>query len=1497
MAGGIKGITVEIGGDTTKLGKALAEVNSKTKSLQSELKGVNTLLKMDPGNVTLLTQKQDILTEAIAGTKEKLETLKNAQEQVQEQFEKGEITEEQYRDFQREIIATEKKLEGLTDELKNFGSVGAQQVAQVGEKMKDVGGKVTEFGKGFSVVSAGTGAVLAGSIAAFVELDEGYDTIITKTGATGEALDDLNAVADNIFSSMPTDMATVGIAVGEINTRFGYTGEQLEALSTQFIQFAEINGVDLNNSIGTVDKILEQFNMDASETGGVLDLVTQKAQQTGIGADTLMNLIQQNGATFKDMGMGVNEAVVLLSQFEANGVNVETAMKGLKKATVEYAKEGISMEEGLAKTIDTVKNAKTETEALAEVEKLFGAKGANEMVKAIREGRLSVDDLSSAMGEYGGVVSDTFNATLDPIDQGKVAMNNLKLAGSELGGVLQTTFAPMLTTIVEKLKSLATWFGNLSPGIQKTIVVVLAVVTALGPLIIGIGQLITAVGTILTFAPKLVTAFNAVKTAMLALNTSILANPIFLLIAGIVALVAAIGVLVYKLATEEKAIKSTEQAQKDLTDAKEKAKDAENSYMDAIDRSEEALKRLEEAEKATGLSGQELFDSVQNGTLDYANMTEQQREVYKAYLENEEAQKALTEATNANNEAKKAETKASFENQLALAAESGEYDKFKQSVIDAFNSGQLSAEEARDLLGASMSEMSASAQKAFMEDIPGDIKNGLDPAQYQTTWQQFTTGCGKVWEDTKQVFSDVGSWFKTKFTEGKESAVNAWNDAKAKWATVKEKCVEGFSDFKDKVKTKFTEAKTNAEKAWSDAKTKFNNVKTNVVTAFSDLGSKVSPYFSKAKTAAQNTWSTTKAYWNRLKEGDIVGVFNDLGGKLKTKFSSSLTSAKQGFSKIKQIGKDLLTGLWDGINDKFSWLTGKIKSFANNVTDKLKSFFKIKSPSRVMRDEVGKQLVAGIIAGIDAEKDNAKKSAQELGELYLKEIESTIKKKQDYREIAIGDEIFLWSEVLKKFKKGSDNYKDAELKLLDAHTKFIDDQRKTNNMSVQDEMVYWLNLSATCEEGSVLYKGIMDQFTEANKEYEESFVESHQKYIDQRKKNNTISLSDEVQYWKKLLKQTDRNSDNYSKIYEKMYDAEKKLTEESKELQTKYLEDVQSIKDKLIKDIQAVTDAYDKAVNDRKKSIVSSMSLFDAFNPKGAVDKYTLTDNLESQVEALKEWDSTLDALSQRRGLKNSDLLKDLQGMGVDNLGTLQQINAMSDAELQNYINLYDEKNRVALERATVENEALRIESQRQIEQLTIEANNQLNALEITYAENLESLGLTMRDRSKRIGNNIVYGLMDGVNAETPTFQSYLTNFFNSIVASAENALGIHSPSRVFADVVGKQIPAGIAKGILDNSGVANKAIIDMTTNLTKEATHLNGATINRKLNTTFSAKLDNGRTLTDIMETMINCSDKIYDRLNRLQIVLDSGALVGETIDKIDATLADRQILTARGL
>jgi len=546
LANRIQGITIEIGGDTTGLNKALGGVNKEIKNTQSQLKDVERLLKLDPSNTELLSQRQKLLAQSVSETASKLDTLKTAEQQAQQQFAEGSISQQQYDALKREIIQTEKQLESLEESAKK-SNVALQQISLVGDKFQEVGGKISGVGEKLLPVTGVIAGLGAAGVAAAMELDDGYDTIITKTGATGQALEDLNKVADDIFSSMPTTMDNAGTAVGEINTRFGATGDVLEDLSKKFIQFSEINGTDLNNSIGTVDKIMEQWNIDMAETGNVLGIITKKGQDTGISVDTLMDSVQKNGATFKEMGLNLSQSIDLMAQFEANGVNADTAIAGLRKSLKVYSSEGKSTEEALKLTIDSIKEAKTETDALATAQEIFGTKGAAEMSKAIREGRIDLNDLSSSMSEYGTIVEDTFDATLDPWDDATVAMNNLKLAGADLGSTLLTTLQPMITAIVEKVKEFTKWFKGLSDSQKETIVKILAIVAAIGPLLLVIGKVVTGVGTLIkvfgtisSVVSAVSAAFGAGGAAATGLSAAIaaLTGPIAIVIAAIVAFIA-----------------------------------------------------------------------------------------------------------------------------------------------------------------------------------------------------------------------------------------------------------------------------------------------------------------------------------------------------------------------------------------------------------------------------------------------------------------------------------------------------------------------------------------------------------------------------------------------------------------------------------------------------------------------------------------------------------------------------------------------------------------------------------------------------------------------------------------------------------------------------------------------------------------------------------------------------------------------------------------------
>lgn len=524
MADRVKGITIQIGGDVSGLSKALEGVNKKISSTQDSLKDVQRLLKLDPKNTELLAQKQRYLAENVKGTADKLQQLKSAQKEVNEQFKASKITQEVYDNFNRELAETEQRLKSAKQAAKDFGNVASQEFKLAAQDLEKVGDKISGAGKALAPLTGGVVAVGTAAMAAWSELDAGYDTIVTKTGATGEALASLQDSMDAVFASIPTDAETAGVAIGEVNTRFGATGDTLEALSRQFIEFAEINGTDLNNAIDSVDAIMTKYGVDSSHTAEVLGLMTKAGQDTGRSMDTLQNALNTNGATLKEMGLGLTESINLLAEFEANGVDTTQALAGLKKAQQNATADGKTLGDALGETITKIKDAKTETDALQIATDLFGKKGAAEMTQAIREGRLSVEDLSASLGDYATTVEDTFNATLDPPDKAKVALNNLKLAGSDLASTMLDMVAPMIDKIVEGVRDLVSWLDSLDDDQKQMIITVAGIVAAIGPALVILGKVVSGIGQVTNALGMLI------------------ANPIPALIALIVALVALVAV-------------------------------------------------------------------------------------------------------------------------------------------------------------------------------------------------------------------------------------------------------------------------------------------------------------------------------------------------------------------------------------------------------------------------------------------------------------------------------------------------------------------------------------------------------------------------------------------------------------------------------------------------------------------------------------------------------------------------------------------------------------------------------------------------------------------------------------------------------------------------------------------------------------------------------------------------------------------------------------------
>ena len=496
MANRIKGITIEIGGDTSKLSKALEGVNKDLKTAQDGLKDVDKLLKLDPGNIELLSQKQGYLNDAIEASKEKLAKEKEALEQLKnsEGFDKN---SEQAKALERQIVEDEQALKSLEEQAKEFGSVGTQQFKLVGEKVKDVGKSITNAGKKMSkMVTAPIIALGTASIAAFKEVDEGLDIIVTKTGATGEALDSLEESYERIATSIPTDFETAGTAIGEVNTRFHLTGQELEDLTGQFIKFSIINGTDVNSSIDMTQKVLAAFNLTTEDAAGLLDTLNKVGQDTGISMDSMLSGLVTNAAAFQEMGLTVEEAANLMGQLEVSGADANTVLGGLQKALKNAHEDGVPLNDALADLQDTILNGKDGVDGLTVAYDLFGKSGAT-VYEAVKNGSIDFQNLGNAASDAAGSVSETFEGTLDPIDKFTTMMNNLKIAASDLGGELQEAALPAIEKLSEFIGDAAEAFKNLTPEQKQMIIMIAGIIAVIGPALIVIGALITAIGNII----------------------------------------------------------------------------------------------------------------------------------------------------------------------------------------------------------------------------------------------------------------------------------------------------------------------------------------------------------------------------------------------------------------------------------------------------------------------------------------------------------------------------------------------------------------------------------------------------------------------------------------------------------------------------------------------------------------------------------------------------------------------------------------------------------------------------------------------------------------------------------------------------------------------------------------------------------------------------------------------------------------------------------------
>jgi TP901 family phage tail tape measure protein len=559
MAGSrIKGITIEIDGDTTKLTTALKAVDKRIRDTQGSLRDVNRLLKMDPGNADLLAQKQKYLTDAIDATKKKLEEEKTALEQLKAGPQNADTVRQQEA-LTREIEATKQSLKGLTDEYKNFGSVAGQQLQVTGQKMKDVGSKISGAGEKMLPATAAITGIGVASVKTASDFDAQMSRVQAISGATGSEFDELRQQAIDLGASSVFG-ATEAAQGMENMASAGFSVKEITAAMPGMLNLAASSGADLATSADIAASAVRGFGLEASETSHVADVLAQNAAATNASVEDTGEALKYVAPVANAAGLSLEEvtaSIGIMSNAGIQGSQAGTTLRGALTRLMKPTKQvqdgldamGVSVYDSSGKMnsldniigqIRTGTAGWTDEQKQATLAAVFGTNALSGMMALVNGAPDELSSMTQGLQNCDGAaqeMADTMmNNTKGSIEQMKGA---LETAAIQIG----TAIAPVVTKVANTIGKIAEAFSSLPPGAQKVIIVIAAIVAAIGPVLIIIGKVISSVGTIVSAVGSFVGFMSA--TAIPAIGAVIPAIvPILPIIAAVVAAIIAVIAIV-----------------------------------------------------------------------------------------------------------------------------------------------------------------------------------------------------------------------------------------------------------------------------------------------------------------------------------------------------------------------------------------------------------------------------------------------------------------------------------------------------------------------------------------------------------------------------------------------------------------------------------------------------------------------------------------------------------------------------------------------------------------------------------------------------------------------------------------------------------------------------------------------------------------------------------------------------------------------------------------
>ena len=925
MASRIAGITVEIGGNVGPLSKALESVNKVIKNTQNQLKDVERLLKLDPTNTQLLTQKQALLKDSISATKEKLEALKTAQEQAKAQMENGDLGKDKYDALQREIIATEQELERLAKEAAN-ANAALNKLDSVGQTLQDVGNKMAGVGKTLTTnVTTPIVAIGAAAVKTTADFDAQMSKVQAISGATGDEFDALREKAREMGAKTKFSASEAGAAFEYMAMAGWKTGDMLDGIEG-IMSLAAASGEDLATTSDIVTDALTAFGLSAKDSGHFADILASASSNANTNVSMMGETFKYAAPIAGALGYTAEDTALAIGLMANAGIKSSQAGTSLRKMMTELTGEIKISGDAIGDVVIQTTNADgsmrsfndiimdcrdafsklSESEKANTAEALVGKTAMSGFLAIMNASEADLNKLSSAIDNCDGS-AEQMAATMQDNLNGQITI--LKSALQELAIQIGDALMPTVRNIVAKVQEFVEKLQQMDEGTRNTIIKIAAFAAAIGPVLLVVGKLTSGVGgamkSIASMGKSVLTFVNQAKLGVGAggkLASAIAGiGPVGWAIIAVVAALTAAFVSLWK---------NNEEFRNNMI-----------AIWDGIKAKIEAF-------------GQAITDRLNALGFDFENITEVLKAVWDGFC----AVLAPVFETAFNY--------ISVVLGTVLDVLVGLFDVFAGIFTGNWDQAWNGVKEV-------FSGYWEGIKGAFSVVLDGlknlaDVFLGWFGTDWDTVWSGIKEFFVSTWNSIKQFFSDTWNGIKETFT----SVWTAISDTVSSvWETIKNVVQVGIMFIQELFSAAFQiltvpfqfiwqNCKDAVTEAWETIKAKVSAaieaIKTTLETVWTAIWTVLSPIIETIKTGISTAWENIKTTVTTIADG-IKNALSTAWNAIKSIITPIVDGIKTGVTTAWNTMKTTISSVMDGIKTKVSSVWDGIKSTVSGAVDSVKN--------------------------------------------------------------------------------------------------------------------------------------------------------------------------------------------------------------------------------------------------------------------------------------------------------------------------------------------------------------------------------------------------------------------------------------------------------------------------------------------------------------------------------------------------------------------------------